>query len=236
MGFMNMKKFSKRFGFTLSEVMITLSLIGVVATLTLSTVGTSVQQRARLAEFRTAYSKMEATLRSITHDEGIIYSCYLCPNATVRNDYGLSVPACSVKSHGCEDLTNKFVRAMGATRFCDNALNDGCLPANYPSAPAGSGCFSSITNKPAYVLDNSMIIILNSKSNGLQLFAVDVNGRSGPNRWGQDIFTFSVMAQDSNAQGTVSMLGIFPPTTCLPVSGSIGKSSDVLMKDSVNYR
>ena len=41
----------KKSGFTLSEVMITLTLIGALATLTLSTIGASVQQRARLAEF-----------------------------------------------------------------------------------------------------------------------------------------------------------------------------------------
>ena len=65
----------KKSAFTLSEVMLTLSLIGFLATMTLSTVGSSVQQRARLSEFRAAYSKMAATLINITLDTGKIYNC-----------------------------------------------------------------------------------------------------------------------------------------------------------------
>ena len=74
-------KFNKKSAFTLSEVMLTLTLIGFIATMTLSTVGSAVQQRARLAEFKTAYSKMEAALRSITVEDGKIYKCYECPDA-----------------------------------------------------------------------------------------------------------------------------------------------------------
>lgn len=54
---------NKKSAFTLSEIMVTLTLIGFIATMTLSTIGTSIQQRARLAEFKTAYSKMESALQ-----------------------------------------------------------------------------------------------------------------------------------------------------------------------------
>ena len=47
MGFGCMKN-NKRFAFTLSEVMVTLTLIGALGALTLSTVGSAIQQRARL--------------------------------------------------------------------------------------------------------------------------------------------------------------------------------------------
>ena len=54
---------NKKSAFTLSEIMVTLTLIGFIATMTLSTIGTSIQQRARLAEFKTAYSKMESATK-----------------------------------------------------------------------------------------------------------------------------------------------------------------------------
>ena len=60
MGLLNMK--NKSFGFTLSEIMIALALIGAVAAMTIPTVGSSVQQRARLAEFRTSISKTSLTI------------------------------------------------------------------------------------------------------------------------------------------------------------------------------
>lgn len=234
---MNMKIFNKKFAFTLSEVMITLSLIGFIATMTLSTVGASIQQRAREAEFRSAYSKMEAAIRNITYDEGKIYNCYICPTNENKTLYGLSIEGCSEKTNQCEDLAASFVRAMGATHFCEtNPINEGCLPANYPAAPGGD-CFSSFDSGKAYVLDNSMIIIFDTDQS-LRLFAVDINGRKGPNKWGQDIFTFSLYAKDSkkiNNKNLVTNVGLLPPKTCLPV-GSAGVSSEELLKNSMNYK
>jgi len=229
--------FNKKFAFTLSEVMVTLSLIGFIATMTLSTVGASIQQRAREAEFRTAYSKMEAAIRSMTYDEGKIYNCYACPSNASKGLYGLSVVGCTEKSTQCDDFADMFVRAMGATHFCEtNPITEGCLPDNYPKAPGG-GCFSNFTTGKAYVLDNSMIIIFDG-DNSLKLFAVDINGRKGPNKWGQDIFTFSLFAKDSkkiNNKDVVTNVGLLPPETCLPV-GSAGISSAQIMKDSMNYK
>jgi prepilin-type N-terminal cleavage/methylation domain-containing protein len=63
MGLLNMK--NKSFGFTLSEIMIALALIGAVAAMTIPTVGSSVQQRARLAEFRTAGNIASKTVRKM---------------------------------------------------------------------------------------------------------------------------------------------------------------------------
>ena len=73
MGLLNMK--NKSFGFTLSEIMIALALIGAVAAMTIPTVGSSVQQRARLAEFRTAHSKAELALKSIIFEDARIPQC-----------------------------------------------------------------------------------------------------------------------------------------------------------------
>lgn len=209
-----MKFCNKKSAFTLSEVLLTIALIGSLATMTLSTVGSSVQQRARLAEFRTAFSKMSITLRSITSEEGKIYSCYLVPSNTEIDDYGLKVAAGTAAQAGeCADLMDAFVRAMGATRFCkDDPVDEGCIPQNYPTAE--SGCFTNF-NGEAYVLDNSMIIFSDGNES-LKRFAIDVNGRKGPNRWGQDIFPFSIKATESVRIGGVGRaivkeVGIFPP-------------------------
>lgn len=237
MGLMSMK-FNKRFAFTLSEVMITLTLIGFIATMTLSTIGSSVQQRARLAEFKTAYAKMEATLRNITVEENKIYKCYECPTTAETKIYGLSMKGgCTATGNQCQSLQDSFVRAMGATRFCENnPITEGCLPANYPAAPGG-GCFQDFTKSDAFVLDNSMILITDGNKS-LKQFAVDVNGRKGPNKWGQDIFTFAIKANNSNiynGRSSITNIGIYPPTTCLPKSTGASKSSDEMLKEAINY-
>lgn len=237
MGLMSMN-FNKKSAFTLSEVMVTLTLIGFIATMTLSTVGSSVQQRARLAEFKTAYSKMEAAIRSITVEEGRMFGCYECPTNEEQELYGLTMNGgCTTTGAQCQPLQDAFVRAMGATRFCEtNPVTEGCLPDNYPAAPGG-GCFQDITSGEAFVLDNSMILFTDG-SNSLKLFAVDVNGRKGPNKWGQDIFTFSLKANESitvRGHNYVTSMGVYPPSTCLPKASGATKSSDELLKEAMNY-
>lgn len=240
-----MKIFNKKSAYTLSEVMVTLALIGAIATLTLSTIGSSLQQRARLAEFRAAYSKLETALKSISTFEGKIYGCYECPSSKEISEYGLNMKGgCSINAGDCEDLNAVFVRAMGATRFCENnPITEGCLPANYPKSPDTS-CFQNFGNGThAYVLDNSMILF-DDRGSYLREFAMDVNGRKGPNKWGQDIFTFSVKATESSlvaGQSRVVDVSILPPTSCLPGKSTSSKksatrSSDQLLRDSTNLQ
>lgn len=209
-----MKFYNKKSAFTLSEVLLTIALIGTLATMTMSTVGSSVQQRARLAEFRTAYSKMSTTLKSISFEEGKVFSCFLVPSNTEITDNGLRIAAGTAGQSGeCSTLMDAFVRAMGATRFCkDNPVDEGCIPDNYPKAV--SGCFTDFDGE-AYVLDNSMIIFSDANQS-LRRFAVDVNGRKGPNKWGQDIFPFSIKVTESvnvgrTGRAIAKEVEIFPP-------------------------
>lgn len=214
-----MSIFNKNSGYTLAEIMVTLALVGFLATVTLSTVGSSIQQRTRLAQFRTAHARMTAAFKNVSVDKARIYNCYLAPTTNEIREYGLHIEGTATPSNnsGCGDMVSSFVRAMGATRFCENnPYGEGCIPNNYPTAK--SGCFTNYLTSTAYVLDNSMIILLNKKETGLKLFAVDVNGRKGPNKWGLDIFPFSVKATETkeiNNTVFVKALGILsPPDSC----------------------
>ena len=229
-----MSIFNKFSGYTLSEILITITLIGFLAALTLSTVGSSVQQRTRLAQFRTAYSKMTSAFKGITIDKARVYSCYLTPTADDIKEFGLSIdglPSGSSTS-GCADLERDFVRAMGAIRFCENnPISEGCIPQNYPVAQT---CFNSeYSQSRAYVLDNSMIIITNKKSDGLKLFALDANGRKGPNKWGQDLFPFSMkISETKKVNNTVYVKAteiLTPEDSCY-----YGVNTSIPLKDRAN--
>lgn len=237
-----MRIFNKKPAFTLPEVMITLTLIGTLATLTISTVGASIQQRARLAEFRTVYSKMETAMKNIFLDKSIIYSCYLKPTDDEIDEFGLRIEGDAVANSsnaGCEQLERDFVRAMGAVRFCDTAdpYNGGCIPEKYPVAKAG--CFQDYTDSHAFVLDNSMILITDNAQNGLKLFAIDINGRKGPNKWGQDIFPFSVKYVETSAVRNttyVKRLGILPPNedACTYADHTSSRTTTQMLRQSGN--
>lgn len=233
---LNMK--NKSFGFTLSEIMIAIALIGAVAAMTIPTVGSSVQQRARLAEFRAAHSKAELALKSIIFEDGKIPQCY--KNHPDTNLYGLTnalaAGVVSEASGGCPALTRDFTRAMGSVRSCtDNPKSEGCIPNNYPN---GGSCFN-VTDVESYILDNGMILFISKGSVGMKLFAIDVNGRKGPNKWGQDIFTFGVYESATSKSGNnvyVTDLKILPHETCLPRSNASAKDSKQMLKDSTNYQ
>lgn len=242
-----MSLLNKKFGYTLSEVMVTIALIGFLATMTLSTVGASVQQRTRLAEFRTAYSKMTTALKNITVDTGRLYSCYLAPTTGEISTFGLDIngtPAATAT--GCEEAEKAFVRAMGAVRFCESdPFTEGCLPVNYTTAE--SGCFTNFSNSKAFVLDNSMILITDSKTRGIRQFAIDANGRKGPNKWGQDIFPFALKATETKTvfgKVFVKSIGILPPPssckyhvdTSVGVKERPGRTTDEMLKESSGVR
>ena len=245
-----MNMFDKKYGYTLSEVLISITLIGFLATMTLSTVGASVQQRTRLAQFRAAHSKMATALKNITIDKARIYNCFYAPTDSEKKDFGLDVPVAVAEvsnTAGCRDLEGAFARAMGAVRFCEeDAIAEGCLPTNYPKAQ--SGCFQDYTKSRAYVFDNSMILFTNSKNESMRLFALDVNGRKGPNKWGQDIFPFSVKyTETKSVQGRafVKAIGILPPNedsckyhvdTSLSVKDRPGRTTSEMMKESAGIR
>ena len=242
-----MRLFDKNFGYTLSEVLITITLIGFLATMTLSTVGSSVQQRTRLAEFRAAYSKMSSALKNIMADTGRIYACYLAPTSSEISNFGLVMNGtANATSTGCKEVEKAFVRAMGAVRFCESdPYTEGCLPVNYTAGE--SGCFTNLSNSKAFVLDNSMILIMDTKTSGLQQFAVDVNGRKGPNKWGQDIFPFSLKATETktvHGKVFVKSVGILPPSasckyyvdSTIPIKDRPNRTTGEMMKESAGIR
>ena len=234
---MIMKLNIKKDGFTLSEVMLTMALIGALATMTLSTVGASIQQRARLSEFRTAYSKMDAALRSITVDESKIYSCYYRPENNEVTAFKLTINGTITETATeCEALMKAFVKAMGATRYCEtNPINEGCLPDNYTKGPEG---FDNYTTGHAYVLDNSMLIF-DDGGRYLRQFAIDVNGRKGPNKWGQDIFPFAIKATESKVvfgNTFVTKLGFLPAKVQSSYDSNVSKTTLEMMQESAGMR
>lgn len=109
----------------------------------------------------------------------------------------------------CNLVKEEMKKNLKLATICPNkAVEKGCIPkykgndtiykdnnadkelSDYDIAAATSGCAhwreSSIHNqREAWVLLDGTIILFYS---GFQLFAIDVNGKKGPNKWGHDIF------------------------------------------------
>ena len=233
--------FNKKFAFTLSEIMITMTILGFIATFTLKTVGTSIQKSTRLSEFKVAYSRLDLALKNVLADDLNIAGCYACPTSGDISKYGLLISkACSAAKTSCASFEKDFIKALNVTKTCNNATDSSCLP---PLLKPGTGCFTNLNRGKSFVLDNGMILITDvvdkddeETPTSFTQFAVDVNGRKGPNKWGQDVFTLAVTASKISKDGDVENVEILPPSSCLLGSGNDGKTSAQLIEEMANFK
>ena len=131
---------------------------------------------------------------------------YVCEETdqTLPGDYNGPVSECS-SFH--EEL---FLKTLKTTKICkDKAYEQGCLPKDFRGTdvvnseknpdqeydPAGYFADSPVKNNyPVFVLsDGTYIIEYYKYLSSMPQYVVDINGHKGPNKWGYDIFSFSLV-------------------------------------------
>ena len=109
----------------------------------------------------------------------------------------------------CQKFSEDLIKTMKVLKFCEKeALKNGCLTEAYRGADKVKSeqhpdteqdpnqVFSDTKIKnvyPAFMPSDGTLYIRFSRMSDYPLFAVDVNGHKGPNKWGYDIFTFSII-------------------------------------------
>ena len=119
-------------------------------------------------------------------------------------------------SSECERFNSEFEKTVKIIKVCENkALAQGCITeyngvdtikkaeddslsdVDVNKATAGTAWWRKsqiANNRKVYVLSDGIILLMSGWS-GMRMFAIDVNGKRGPNKWGYDIFAFSVAAE-----------------------------------------
>ena len=194
----NMKK-----GFTLAEVLITLGIIGVVAALTLPTLIQNKHNRELETALKKNYSVIQNALQLMSYEEGQV----------INKDAARPVDGV----HFYERFIKYFKTAKDCKAYdcvpSENIENeDGSVDTyrtkryrNWNNTTYMRGSF--LDDGQFMLGDGSMIYIENDSRTDYILISVDVNGLlKGPNRWGQDLFTFEIMKNGkllpSGAEGT----------------------------------
>jgi hypothetical protein len=117
----------------------------------------------------------------------------------------------------CAQIAAQMIKNFKVIKHCpNNAYSGGCIPAykgndtarkeiddtltDYDLNKATSGCGgyreSTVRNSaPAYVLADGTIILAYSTTFTPRIFAMDINGKKPPNKWGYDLFSFSTTGQ-----------------------------------------
>ena len=171
----------KHSGYTLAETLITLIIIGVIATITIPTMIGNAGRKNLDAGVAKAYYTLNQALDLMKADGAYVPKCYYGFNfESVEKDETLN------DFSKCEDFYKKFVKKINTVKVCDGS-SSGCTYDGFNSA--GGGCeFGS--GAGAFVTTDGMLFILYQSTS--PTFLVDVNGAKGPNKWGYDMFTFSI--------------------------------------------
>lgn len=185
--------------FTLAEVLITIGVIGVVASMTIPTLINSYQKQQYVAGLQKAYTTWDQISKKLQSD----YSCIGNLVCTGLFDTGTTTST----------LGTKLVTYFKVAKDCGVTKTGDCWPVNFNYHYDGSGSGLNYNTLNTYykftTLDGMSIAIHNyaddsaynctqSKGTGpltSTCFAVDfdINGLKEPNRAGRDTFTFRVI-------------------------------------------
>ena len=185
----------RNFGFTLSEVLITLAVIGVVSAMTLPIVIQEQRDRANVAKLQKTYSVLSQALLRAKDVSGDFHewSSYTTNPKTI---YSYIKPYLSVIKE-CNDRTNSGCWAettstlSGATgrnywQYYDGQIGDSAFIFVLKNGVAINIDVVSYTNFSKVGLPEEF------GANSFIVFDVDVNGIKGPNMWGKDVFGFAI--------------------------------------------
>ena len=172
--------------YTLAEVLVTLFIVGVLATMTIPNINASTKTKEYQAKFQTIYSQLENALQNTDK----IYNCYYIPseNEITNNFYGLKGENLNRTNNinECNKFYEKLIENLGSSRRCTNST---CMSINYlRKNPNINSCFNNI--RQVDMLKNGMFITQSTKNP--HTFLVDTNGKQLPNAYGKDVFIFTV--------------------------------------------
>ena len=204
--------------FTLAETLITLTIIGVLAAMTIPTLISKYQKHTYVVGLKKAYSALQNAMKMIPISQGCPAGDYECAKMfseelnidgkTLTSKWATYMYVLSKQfkvaklcmnsdqeSNGYENIW----KCLGTKPYKDIVMDDG-FPAGFVTEDGmifmtSSGLY--INNEDGTSADNVGPLI------------VDVNGTKGPNKWGRDLFPFIITEQNikNTPAGTVIPYG-----------------------------
>lgn len=170
------KKQRKNKGFTLSELLITLGIVSVIATLTIPNLLTNIRAIKLEASFKKSYNNLSVVLQKVKFDQGETiygnYSSITTPSIIeaisqqfIKNDF------ISAKNDGKLAILPVYRKYNSSVHYAKQNYDDGWLIIN--------DSFYIFVNCDAFEVTNIQLLI-------------DINGKQKPNEEGYDLFVFKL--------------------------------------------
>lgn len=179
-----MKKFIKHTAFTLSEVLITLGIIGIIAAMTLPALIGKYQKQVTVAKLEKVYTTLnQALTRSEVDNEAYKYWA-------------------KGSDMGAENYFNHYWRPyLKVSHICKTYHDCGYKKANpFIGQDNSTQGFNVVTptHRTTFYLDDGTLIVLmvsggvaGNPNASLDYIVVDINGSKLPNKYGRDVFIMS---------------------------------------------
>ena len=169
----------------MAETLITLTIIGVIAAMTIPNLVSKYQKHSYVTGLKKAYSTLSNAMALAMHDDEV----------WVTYPWGYIDPIST-----SESIIKKYMKVV---KTCDSSSQGDCVEVDATGNPIqGYGA------RDSYIGDMKFFVTADGMTWG-SYFSVDVNGKKGPNKWGRDIFSFEVAYTDTYtlAQGAVVPYG-----------------------------
>ena len=169
-------------GFTLSEVLITLGIIGVIAALTIPAIVTNYRNKIYVAQLKRVYGQITEAAQTIMTEEQTD-NFYTTSAGIPQDNTGENC-----KTGACYFLRNYF-----------KTMNENCATGDHPcvgdSYKGLNG--TALTVKPggsfcAQTTNGATICATHNTNNQVTSITVDVNGKDDPNTAGRDVFSMDI--------------------------------------------
>lgn len=192
---------SKKLGFTLAEVLITLGIIGVVAAITIPIINNAIQDAQNITAYKKAFS-----------DATNVWNSMIANNQVTQRTDQYDSAAGSANF-------NAFMGYFNIAKLCNNSDNASCWESSGEklnnAVPGGSDL--------AFIDNSGRTWSATSASYAGEKIFVDTNGLKSPNKFGKDRFQFLPVLQGcSDTSGTCYQGGL--PVKLVPGNDSPGYS------------
>ena len=199
--------------FTLAEVLITLSIVGILAAITIPTLIAHNRKMVIKNRFKKAYSVLTTQFELAKKDYDAQPLCY----------YYYINNKISSKGTECWDFViNYFFKKLNYSSYCANkSYEKGCVPnykaKDFNSNVSGCGGFSAERIKntnPSVVLQNGMIVFTYGAYENMPYIGIDINGKEGPNQGGIDVYSLILFKDGDTVELTAynnSVIGCLKP-------------------------
>lgn len=184
----------KKQAFTLSEVLITIGVIGVVSAITMPVLTKIYKKAIAKNQIKQAYSIISNAVNRVATDDDYPHGCYTGLN-------GITGTASE-----CEEFFDALISKLETTKVCENnSFTNGCVP-NYKTEhfPTSEGCINFTATRiknqsKSFVLKNGIIIFSYGRNNHKSpIIAFDINGFNGPNKPGHDVYAIRLYAKQQD--------------------------------------